>query len=125
LLSGRGPDEDEDELEWAARKVVAYPFMTIPIVRDVAGAVESGYGYDWTPAGGVGEHSVRLVNKATDFAVGDADFSDVLGQAVKTSGYFLGLPTGQATITFNHLADAIEGDTDFNPYYLLVREPKE
>lgn len=125
LLSGRGPDEDEEWEDWATRKVIAYPFQTIPFIRDVASGVESGFGYDFTPAGAAGEHLGRLLRKIGDLVEGDADFTDVLEQAVKTSGYFIGLPTAQMAITFGHITDVIEGDTDFNPYYLLVREPEK
>ena len=125
LLSGRGPDEDEEWDEWALRKVIVYPFLTIPLVRDVASAVESGFGYDFTPAAGMGEHTVRLLNKSFDYVQGDAELNELMRQAVRTSGYFLGLPTAQATITFDHIIDVAEGDSDFNPYYLLVREPDE
>jgi len=124
LMTGRGPEEDEDELEWAVRKVVLYPLLGVPLLRDMAGSVESGYDYQFTPIGNVGKAGVQLAETSYDLLQVDAEFSDFAVDATKAAGYFIGLPSGQVLTTHKHIMETMEGDTDFNPWYLLIREQK-
>lgn len=48
LLAGRGPDDDEDAIWWAARKMLSYPFASMVVIRDLANTLEwslSGSGF--------------------------------------------------------------------------------
>ena len=40
IIRGQGPDDDEDEVMWAARKAMLAPASTVPFVRDLANSVD-------------------------------------------------------------------------------------
>lgn len=112
LLTGRGPGEDDDWGLWALRNVTVNLFGGIPIVRDVANGIESGFGYQFTPAA----RAVKTLGQAGKDALSavglrDADVSDKwLKHATETAGYVFGLPLGQASTTVQYLWDVMDGD---------------
>jgi len=138
LLAGRGPDDDEDDVWWAARKVTLYPFQSVPFVRDVANVVfepklaklggasaKFKPGYKITPM----EDSVRKVIKAIENLSGawdgDKPWDDVAWDAFEASGYLFGLPTAQTRITGEYLEDMLtEGDNQDNLSGIVFRRHK-
>jgi len=138
LLVGRGPDDDEDDVWWAARKVTLYPFQSVPFVRDVANVVfepklaklggasaKFKPGYKITPM----EDSVRKVIKAIENLSGawdgDKPWDDVAWDAFEASGYLFGLPTAQTRITGEYLEDMLtEGDNQDNLSGIVFRRHK-
>lgn len=138
LLAGRGPDDDEDDVWWAARKVTLYPFQSVPFVRDVANVVfepklaklggasaKFKPGYKITPM----EDSVRKVIKAIENLSGawdgDKPWDDVAWDAYEASGYIFGLPTAQTRITGEYLEDMLtEGDNQDNLSGIVFRRHK-
>jgi len=108
LLVARGPGEDEDPAWWALRKILAYPFMTIPILRDIANSLDFGRDYQLTPvAQGIGT-TVKVARAAERVAMGERESENLLFPLVDLTGYALGLPTGQAKVTGRYLWDVIE-----------------
>src|SRR5690606_12114897 len=63
LIAARGREDDEEWREWAAWQVGLGARRPIPVARDVAGGLASGFGYNFTPASGVG---TSIVNAAKD-----------------------------------------------------------
>jgi hypothetical protein len=125
LLAGRGPDDDEDEVWWAARKVMLYPMATIPVVRDFSGLTEKwminiiGEGemefapsYRLSPIVGAIEKVSKIPSKIGDVVVGDKEFDDVAWDIFESSGYVLGLPTAQARITGEYLQNLLSGEAE-------------
>ena len=116
ILAGRGPREDEDEEfpDWAAKTILIYPFMTVPLVRDVISSVESGYDYRFSPMVSAGEKMVRVATQTSDAIAGEGDWSKVAKSSFEASGYILGLPTGQAAITGGYIYDILTGEDDID-----------
>ena len=110
LLAGRGPDDDEEPFEWALRQIAVYPFLTLPIVRDVAGSLESGFDYQLTPLARALDMSVRLPGQIEKTLEGEKDVDDLIFQAWDLPGYIFGLPTGQAKKTTQYIWDVWNGD---------------
>jgi hypothetical protein len=110
LLSGRGPDDDEDPAEWAVRKIALYPLMSVPLLRDMANSWDSGYGYQLTPLSRGLETAVKLPGQLADTAAGEKDVDDLIFQAFDLPGYLFGLPTGQVKKTGRYIWDVWDGD---------------
>lgn len=124
LLAGRGPDDDEDEVWWAARKVALYPLAAIPVVRDFSGLTEQwminliGNGnmefkpeYRLSPIVSAIDKVSRIPSKIGDVVIGEKDFDEVAWDVFESSGYLLGLPTAQARITGEYLQKLLTGET--------------
>lgn len=134
LLTGDKPDEDEGWLQWVAAKVFANLWAGIPVARDISAYVERKVRgkyteYTATPlAGVVGsvEDSLGdIIKLVKDGEPGDR----WIKHAIQTPGYFVGLPTGQASSTFQYLFDMMDGDQ--NPEHVgefaygLVKGPQK
>jgi hypothetical protein len=142
LATGKDPDgEDNDKSipAWAARKVIAYPFQGIPVVRDIAGFLEAKaagtYAYTRTlPVLDAAEVMFRAGSTALEagnelWEGGDPDGEKLTKDGLRALGLAYGLPTGQAAITGEFLRDTMTGDyspeTPLDWRYLVVQRPKE
>jgi len=112
LLTGRAPDDDEDKGEWALKQAILYLSLGVPILRDLVGGALGEYGYQLSPVAQVGATVARTVKKAGSVAAGDAELEELVKPALKTTGYLLGLPTGQIHITGEYLYDIYTGEAD-------------
>lgn len=111
LLAGRGPDDDEEEWRWILRKLALFPFLSLPGIRDIANAVESGREYQMTPVAGVFAAAARTAQRVGQVAEDEREPEDLILPAVDLLGYSVGLPTGQAKITGRYVWDLMEGET--------------
>lgn len=128
ILTGQGPKEDESLGLWAGQKLFFNLFMGVPVVRDIAGAADRGFGYQFTPAARAID---SLGKSAKDAGAGLVKFPPIarlaealgmeeqpevsdrwLRHAIETAGYVFGLPTGQAGVTGQYLFDVIRGEDD-------------
>lgn len=113
LVSGQGPKDDESYAKWAALNVLTYPLMSIPLVRDGASALESGFGYNGaTPIGDAVGSTVRLAGQVgglIDKGAKDDTAEKVTLQVMDTLGLTLGLPTAQPKRTVKYLFHAADG----------------
>lgn len=128
LISGDLPDEKDDPEAWAnwfARNVFFGLFSGIPVARDVAAYGERKMSGQYATLGStpllrtldVGERAAVLASKA---ATGEELPDNTVKIMVETPGYFLGLPTGQASGTSQFLWDYSNGEVDpktFNDWY--------
>jgi hypothetical protein len=110
ILANRGPDDDEDPLEWAAREILFYPLGTIPVVRDMANVWKDGYSYTLTPLSRALEMTTRLPGQIEQTIEGEKDVDDLVFQAFDLPGYLFGLPTGQVKNTTRYIWDVWNGD---------------
>ena len=135
LLTGRGPDEDEDETWWAIRKMLLYPLATVPLVRDLSGYIEAGIinaagegkmdyapSFRLSPIVGSIEKLIKLPGKVVDAATGDKPADTVAWDAFEASGLIFGLPTGQVRITGEYLEDLLTGDAEPENAMELLRD---
>lgn len=111
LASGHGPDDEKDEdwLAWWLKAVGSYPFLSVPLLRDVANAITSEYGYQFSPITQALKSPVTAAQSAVKVWEGDKEFSDFAEKALKAMSYLVGLPTGQLTITGTYLYDLYTG----------------
>jgi len=137
LMADRGPDEDDEWLKWAAIKVAEYPFLTVPVVRDVSNLITSsmtGHGQrdiKYGPMGRILEDSVFAAMKFYDEVASEEDFEmmKVLRHGLKVAGYWRGLPTGQADIPLHYMYDLSTGKEEpknvleFMRYMTFRRRP--
>lgn len=111
LLAGRGPDDDEDWAMWAAQKMMVSLLGPIPIVRDVAGALDSGFGYKFTPISSVFQSGINIVGDVQRILEGE-ETKRATRNAIEGAGYTLGLPTGQLAAAVQFIVDVAEGEQD-------------
>ena len=116
LIAGRGPEDDEDAMQWALWRLVRFPFSTVVGARDIASAIgPDAYDYELSPLVDAGESVVKTLN-----AVGAA-----AGEAARGEGFYLTegevkefmmavgiwaqLPSRQMYITGSYLYDWMMG----------------
>lgn len=122
LLAGRTPDDDEDKTLWAIRKMLLYPFASVPLIRDLAnwklepelakasgGNMQFQPGYKFTPIISAVEKIGGMPDKLIDGWTGARPWDDVAWDELEASGYLLGLPTAQVRITGSYLYDLFTG----------------
>ena len=87
-----GPEDDEENWEWAAKTVGGFAFGGVLGVRDVANSLISGFDYQLTPAGGVAGKTIDAVVQA---AQGEADvqFAKATLMAIGYLGHVPGMRT--------------------------------
>jgi hypothetical protein len=96
LVAGRGPDDDEDALTWAASQTLRAAFSPIVFVRDIARAVgPDAYRYNFSPVVDVFAKSIGALNTAIesvtedDFELSESEVKEIM----ETVGYWGKLPT--------------------------------
>ena len=108
LVTGNGPDDDEGWAEWAALKIAVYPLMGVPLLRDAASAIESGWGYRGaTPIGALFETVTRTVGTLSS---DEPNAQRIMLNAIDLAGYTFGLPSTQAKRTAKYVWALAEGD---------------
>ena len=124
LLSGQGPDDEEDNLYWAMRQAGFGAFSGIPIVRDLMGALsremggKPSAGFKMSPVAGPLEGSIHLVKDLTKVVSGDEVSKNFVKNTFNVVGGFAGLPTGQIGVTSQFLWDSLISGAE-NPNNLL------
>jgi len=112
LDAENGEDED-DRLKRVIMTVAAYPLSTIIGVRDLVSAVLSPYDYSITPVSDAMSTTadfVKLGGKVyEDGYIADDEWEKIGKKGVMTAGYWFALPTRQAVITLDYIADVFTG----------------
>ena len=114
LAVGRGPDDgdDLDWWEWALLKILVYPALTVPFIRDGANAIEQmveGKGAmtrsnplaDLTMLAGKAVHSLFKE---------DAEMGDYVKSFTRLAGVAFGMPVGQGILIGEFLYGTISGE---------------
>lgn len=113
VVLGRGPDCEDEGLDcilrWTALKVGSYSLAGLPVVRDAARSVDSGFGFNPTP---VFEGFKFASQAALSLGKEDEAMSSFMINAVKAGAYFKGLPVTQPNRTIKHIWNYVEGETD-------------
>jgi len=119
LLSGQGPDGDNEEswTEWAAKTSVYNLAAPIPLLRDIVPAVgrklagDRSFGYRFTPIQGIGESLERVAGDLRKVAEGK-DTKRATRNALEAAGYATGLVPGQGAASAQFLVDVMRGDVE-------------
>ena len=121
LLAGRSPDPEDEPEEWAKwflKTAGTYPFMSIPVVRDIVNGSVSDYGYTVSPLAQVGEKTAKvgsdvwsMIEKGVDpnKEVSEEDIQKLAKDTYKASSYWFGIPTRQLEITGSYMIDLVDG----------------
>lgn len=108
LMTGQGPKDDESYAKWAALKVATYPLMAVPLLRDVASSLESGWAYSGaTPIGDVFKSATRL---AAAIGQDEVDAEKITMTTMDVVGMGFGLPTAQPKRTIKYLFSVERGE---------------
>lgn len=109
LLTGRGPDDDESWSKWAVKRMLLYPFMAVPGLRDAVSVLDSGH-YTATPVARAIDTFKRLAGDIGDLAVegyeggiGEDAVRKFVRHSLESTGYVFGLPTGQIALTVDNI----------------------
>lgn len=101
-ITGQGPDDDESEAAWMARKVLMYPLSATAYVRDVVNLVDTGFGFKPSPGFRALESTSRALN-ALFSPRSDDELEERLLKAAKpaaeVAAILLHLPAGQPIST--------------------------
>ena len=130
--SGKGPDDkkDEDWTQWLIKNVALYPFLSVPVLRDVMSAIINDYGYSFTPLQRAIESQATLAKTGIDVVAGDKELTDLAEKAVPAFSYLLGLPTSQLEITGTYLYDLANDKAHPDDLFqfvhdMIYKRPKE
>lgn len=139
LMTGRGPDDDDDDLEneslWALRKIFFYPLMTMPFLRDAASIVERKIAGQYaeprmTPLADaaylVYQAGQSAAKETGDWMDGDEFEADkVMKAGLRASGPLFGIPSNQIDVTGSYLYDLATGAEEMESIgdlrYLAIR----
>jgi hypothetical protein len=117
ILSGRGPDDDEDAAWWAFKRMVSQSVGAIPGVRDIAEPVFAGltgdfsFGYRLSPVQAGGESVVKVAKDAGRIYRGE-ETKRATRDVMEMAGYFTGLVPGQLAASTQFLVDVGHGEAD-------------
>ena len=117
FLAGRGPDDDEDEGEWALRNVLMGMAGTIPIARDIIKPLydkvsgRPSFGYNFTPIERGPELLASVAGDAKRVAEGE-ETTRATRNALEATGYATGLVPGQLAAATQFLVDVGYGEQD-------------
>jgi hypothetical protein len=126
IIVGRGPDDEDDEewLTWMAKEALAYPFMSIVGVRDVANSVVRGYGYELTPIQQGIKTILRGGREGLDVTMGEGDETSAK-LMLMSAGYIFGLPSRQLWTLIDNSMAMMEGEQLAPSEMLMLREQRE
>lgn len=116
LLTGHGPQKNENWGEWAARVGLLAPFEVVPVVRDLADSTVgrlTGQGGDMriSPVLTAFEKQGKALVAQGKFARGDMDLGDYLTITGEALGLLTGVPgTEQAVASSKYLRRVANGE---------------
>lgn len=115
LIKGKWPKDDDDEkAAWLAKQAAWNLPSSIPLVRDVASAMESGRDYQFTPLASALNKGAKFASKDIPKAMeGDVEWDNFFMHGLDAAGTLSGLPgTGQAMTTLRYARDLESGKED-------------
>lgn len=118
ILSGRGPDEDEDWGLWAFKKMLGQSLGAIPVVRDLVDPIfvkvtGQGFAFNYrlSPVTAAGESLVRVGGDIGNIAQGEKT-NRATRNTLEAIGYTTGLVPGQIAASTQFLVDVGYGEQD-------------
>lgn len=117
VLSGNGPDDDEDWGTWSFKQVLFNMLGPIPGVRDIAQpawdkmAGNHGFDYQLSPVQRAAQTAVNTLGDFSKIAQGE-ETKRATRDVLETAGYATGLVPGQVASSAQFLVDIGSGDAD-------------
>jgi hypothetical protein len=120
LMTGRGNDDDDSDVEFWAMRMLKFPASLIVGVRDVVNAVgPDAYGYKMTPAEAAFERTAKAVNVVYRETLGDLfhgadrELTEPEARAlIEAPGYWLRLPSKAVWQYGDYLMDWAQGEVN-------------
>jgi hypothetical protein len=132
LLKGSGPDEDEGEEwpSWLLNIALREPFSVIPIARDIASSVGTGFAYEPTPAVKAVKNAVRF-GEAVHKGITEDEWEGIGKKTAEFAGIATGMfgaggiITSQGITTIGNVWDYMSGEAyDFQLRDLFFKKQK-
>lgn len=127
ILSGRGPDDEDDDGNWAiwaARNSLQFSLSLVPGVKDVAGSVMSGFGYKMSPVESPIQSAVYLLRHLPQ-AIEDDEYEKIAKPALDVLGVWAKLPSDQLYITSVAALKLLEDDPSYTYLDLVYKHKKD
>lgn len=127
ILSGRGPDDEDDDGNWAiwaARNSLRFGLSLVPGVKDVAGSVMSGFGYKMSPVESPIQSAVYLLRHLPQ-AIEDDEYEKIAKPALDVLGVWAKLPSDQLYITSVAALKLLEDDPSYTYLDLVYKHKKD
>lgn len=110
LLTGKGPDEDENTAAWMAKSTLGFGVSGFPVIRDTLGAALSGHAGSLSPAWQAINAGRQAGSAVAGLATGDKDAGSAAKSVVTAGGYLLGVPTKPLTRQGSYLYNVAVGE---------------
>lgn len=117
ILSGNGPDEDEDWATWTFKEMLFNALGPIPVVRDLARPVwdkvagNPSFGYSLSPVQRAGQTMIEAVDDIADIVTGE-ETKKATRNIMEAIGYSTGLVPGQIAQSTQFIVDVAYGEQD-------------
>lgn len=117
ILSGSGPEDDEDWGVWSFKQMLFQMLGPIPVVRDLARPVwdkaagNQGFDYQISPLQRAGQTVVNVAGDVSKIAQGE-ETKRATRNALEGIGYMTGLVPGQIATSTQFLVDVGKGEQD-------------
>ena len=112
LIKNRGPKDDEDKVWWATKGALMNAPSSIPILRDISQALQSGQDYKFSPVAGAIDKAVKTARMGAKLADPDSsvEWDDFFVHGLDSVGTLAGIPgTSQAKTTLGYVHDVQTG----------------
>lgn len=110
LLTGKGPDEDENTAAWMAKSTLGFGVSGFPVIRDTIGSALSGHAGSLSPAWQAINAGRQAAGAVTGLVTGDKDAGAAAKSVVTAGGYLLGVPTKPLTRQGSYLWNVAVGE---------------
>lgn len=110
LLTGKGPDEDENTAAWMAKSTLGFGVSGFPVIRDTLGAALSGHAGSLSPAWQAINAGRQAAGAVTGLATGDKEAGAAAKSIVTAGGYLFGVPTKPLTRQGSYLYNVAVGE---------------
>ncbi|QLG93702.1 hypothetical protein HZF02_17860 [Pseudomonas yamanorum] len=110
LLTGKGPDEDENTAAWMAKSTLGFGVSGFPVIRDTLGAALSGHAGSLSPAWQAINAGRQAAGAVTGLVTGDKEAGAAAKSVVTAGGYLLGVPTKPLTRQGSYLYNVAVGE---------------
>lgn len=113
-ISGRRPGDDQNPGEWAAMRALLFPVETIPLLGNIAKAIETKGDVQFSPVANIGTRIVKTGIAATSDKE-DKDWTGIGLDSLQTAMEAAGIPgTAQIFKTTHYVRKANKGEIE-NP----------
>lgn len=110
LLTGKGPDEDENTAAWMAKSTLGFGVSGFPVIRDTIGSALSGHAGSLSPAWQAINAGRQAAGAVTGLVTGDKDAGAAAKSVVTAGGYLFGVPTKPLTRQGSYLWNVAVGE---------------